>query len=610
MRAISAEKDKLITPSESAESAGDDAYFKVASKVYALYQERLRTSGLLDFDDIIMQTVRLFEEHPDVLKTVQNRFRYVSVDEYQDTNEAQFRLVTLISGGHRNIMVVGDDDQSIYKFRGATIKNIMNFDTVYPDATVVKLEENYRSTQTILDAANAVIKNNNERRGKNLWTRGEAGDRIKVKHLPTQIDEARFISDEIDSLVKRGDAEYRDIAVLYRTNVQSRSIEQALAKSGLPYRMLGALRFFDRQEIKDILAYLAVINNPKDNIHLKRIINTPRRGIGAKSIEAAEVIAYAEGKTLLEVLGDSDKYKAIPTSASNNMKALAGLLDELSHEELSVSALIDKVSVMSGYMGMLVRAGEEEKDRIENIGELISTAKQYEEGTETPSLSEFLEDVALVSDVDRYDETANAVILMTIHSAKGLEFPIVFLPGMEEGIFPGFQAIFNPSEIEEERRLAYVAITRAKRSLYITCTHERMLNGSTQYNPPSRFVDEIPSELCDVQDASTPRISYKFSDDGSFTYSGRERRSYGTQSYGKSVYSPVRSSYDSTKKVSNPAPQIGNTFREGDRVRHSTFGAGCVVSVKKMGGDTLYEINFDKVGVKKLMATYARLTKE
>ena len=595
MKAISSDKDKLITPEVSAHQAGDDAYFKVAAKVYALYQERLRASGLLDFDDIIMQTVRLFEENPDVLETVQRRFQYVSVDEYQDTNEAQFRLVTLIAGSWRNIMVVGDDDQSIYKFRGATIKNIMNFDKVYPDAKIVKLEENYRSTKTILDAANAVIKNNEERRGKNLWTRGDEGDKITVKRLPTQLDEARYITDEVERLILKG-SEYRDIAVLYRTNVQSRSIEQAMAKSGIPYRMLGALRFFDRQEIKDILAYLCVINNRSDSIHLERIINTPRRGIGAKSIEAAKIIAYAEGIPLLEVMERADSYKAIPASAAESMKSLASLIDGFAASKIGVAELIDRVSVESGYMGMLIRAGEEEKDRIDNIGELISTARQYEESTETPSLSEFLEDVALVSDVDRYDETANAVILMTIHSAKGLEFPIVFIPGMEEGVFPGYQALFNPSEIEEERRLAYVAITRAKRTLYLTYTHERMLNGSTQYNPPSRFIDEIPDELCRVENDAAPRLSYRFTDDGAFI-TKRARTPFS------------KPAAAAPKKPAQSAPMT-KVFSEGDRVRHSTFGAGTVLTVKKMGADTLYEIRFDKVGTKKLMATYARLTEE
>ncbi len=595
MKAISSDKDKLITPEVSKRQAGDDAYFKVAASIYELYQERLRASGLLDFDDIIMQTVRLFEENPDVLETVQRRFRYVSVDEYQDTNEAQFRLVTLIAGGTRNLMVVGDDDQSIYKFRGATIKNILNFDTVYPDAKIVKLEENYRSTRTILEAANAVIKNNEERRGKNLWTRGAEGDRINVKRLPTQLDEARFITEEIERLAANG-AEYRDIAVLYRTNVQSRSIEQAMAKSGIPYRMLGSLRFFDRQEIKDILAYLCVINNNSDSIHLERIINTPRRGIGQKSIEAAKIISYAEAIPLLEVMERADSYKAIPAHAAEGMKSLASFIKGFASSKTGVAELIDRVSVESGYMAMLIRAGEEEKDRIDNIGELISTARQYEESTDSPSLSEFLEDVALVSDVDRYDETANAVILMTIHSAKGLEFPIVFLPGMEEGVFPGYQAQFNPSEIEEERRLAYVAITRAKRSLYLISTHERMQNGSTQYNPPSRFIEEIPGELCLIEDERAPRISYKFTDDGA-VYTRRPR----------TVYTADR---QSAPKKPSPTANAAKAFAEGDRVRHSTFGAGTVLSVKKMGADTLYEIEFDKVGKKKLMATYARLTTE
>ncbi|MBR6917755.1 MAG: UvrD-helicase domain-containing protein [Clostridia bacterium] len=603
MSAISSAKDKLITPGAFARSAGDDALYSAVSKIYCLYQERLVASGLMDFDDIIMQTVRLFDENSDVLSLVQSRFRYVSVDEYQDTNEAQFRLVALISGEHRNIMAVGDDDQSIYKFRGATIKNILDFDKVFPDAKVIKLEENYRSTKTILDAANAVIKNNSERRGKNLWTKGDAGDKITVKRLPTQLDEARFIADETDTLVSSGDYDYRDIAVLYRTNVQSRSIEQAMAKSGIPYRMLGALRFFDRQEIKDIVAYLAVINNPKDSIHLKRIINVPRRGIGAKSIEAAELIAYGENVPLLDVLKHADRYNAIPPSASRSMAELADLIDTLSKEECSVSALIDKVSVMSGYMGMLVRGGDEEKDRIDNLGELISTAKQYEESAETPTLSEFLEDVALVSDVDRYDESANAVILMTIHSAKGLEFPVVFLPGMEEGIFPGYQAMFNESEIEEERRLAYVAITRAKKSIYITSAYERMLNGSTQYNAPSRFVGEIPGELCDRDDGARARVSYKFSDDGSYTVKRsapvNQRKSPQSEPFASPLYGKT-----AQKQY---APEA---FAEGARVRHSTFGAGTVLSVKKMGADLLYEIEFDKVGKKKLMATYARLQKE
>lgn len=613
MNAISSEKDKLRTPAQTAENAGGDALYNVVSQVYDVYQKRLKASSLMDFDDIIMLTVKLFEDNPDILHEVQRRFRYISVDEYQDTNLAQFRLVTLIADGYKNIMVVGDDDQSIYKFRGATIKNIMDFDKVYPDAKIIKLEQNYRSTKKILEAANAVIKNNSQRRGKNLWTDGQDGDIITVAKLPNQLDEAKYISDTVFASVNKGQCSYKDVAVLYRTNAQSRSIEQAFAKAGIPYRMLGSLRFFDRQEIKDILAYLAVINNPKDSIHLKRIINVPKRSIGSKSVEVAEMIAYAEDKPLLDILRDADKYPAIPPAASRSMMTLASFIDEMRSENIPVSELIDKVSVSSGYIAMLIRGGEEEKDRIENIGELVSTAKQYEDSTEEPSLSEFLEDVALVSDVDRYDESADAVVLMTIHSAKGLEFPTVFLPGMEEGLFPGYRAIFENDEIEEERRLAYVAITRAKKKLYITLAHERMLNGSTNYNPPSRFLGEIPSNLCEVIGEKPIRRSYTFDDDCSTAYSQSSqsyRRGTSSSSYNSAfnTSSQKAKTYHSASQSNFRSPSQ-EAFDAGDRVHHSTFGDGTVVSAKKMGGDTMYEINFDKVGVKKLMATYARLTK-
>lgn len=607
MRSVSAEKDKLHTPEDCLETAGGDAYYKTVAAVYALYQKKLKASNLMDFDDIIMQTVRLFDENPDVLREVQNRFMYVSVDEYQDTNEAQFKLVTQLSGGYKNIMVVGDDDQSIYKFRGATIKNIMNFDSVYPEAKIIKLEQNYRSTKIILEAANAVIKNNKGRRGKNLWTDGDGGAPIDISKHSNQLEEARFISDKITSLCSSGEYEYRDVAVLYRTNAQSRSIEQALAKSAIPYRMLGSLRFFDRQEIKDILAYLSVINNPSDSVRLKRIINVPKRSIGQKSIEAAEILANNAGVPMFQILKHAADYTAIPPAASRSMTALCELIEELREEMPPVSVLIDKIASTTGYMSMLIKAGEEEKDRIENIGELISTAKQYEEANENATLSGFLEDVALVSDVDRYDESANAVILMTIHSAKGLEFPAVFLPGMEEGLFPGFQSIMQPEEIEEERRLAYVAITRAKKLLYITSAYERMINGSTQYNPTSRFVGEIPSDLCNESNLSGRR-SYKFYDEDSVSFGSSTRSSYSQKTFSSSASRGQSSFSKPSQSTQSTAPSF-RTFNAGDKVRHSTFGVGTVVSSKPMGKDVLYEINFEKVGVKKLMATYARLTK-
>lgn len=602
MSAISREKDSLRTPNESKEYAGNDAYYRVVSTVYGEYQKRLRSSDLMDFDDIIMQTVRLFSEQPTVLSEVQRKFKYISVDEYQDTNTAQFKLVSLISGGYRNIMAVGDDDQSIYKFRGATIKNILGFDAEYKDATIIKLERNYRSTETILNAANAIIKNNSERKGKNLWTDAGKGDPICVEELENQNYEARYIGDNVERLKESGDFEFRDMAVLYRTNVQSRSIEQSLARSGIPYRMLGSLRFFDRQEIKDIIAYLAVINNPKDNVHLKRIINVPRRNIGTRSVEAVELIAASEDRSMLEIMADSAKYVAIPPAAARSMRALYELLLSLEKSKDEVSALIEKVVETTGYMAMLLKLDKEEgKDRIENVGELVSTAKQYEDSVEEPSLREFLQDVALVSDVDRYDESANAVTLMTIHSAKGLEFPVVFLPGMEEGIFPGYQSIMNPSEIEEERRLAYVAVTRAKKRLFITHARNRMINGSTQYNRRSRFVDEIPDDLYVTSSASAKR-NYVFNTSTSTSYSS------GRGSFGRTTQRTSFTKPQTGGEIKRSAPVAA--FTVGDRVRHSTFGAGTVQSFQKVGADILYVIEFDKVGKKKLMASYARLTAE
>lgn len=605
MNAISSEKDKLRTPADTASDCDGDVFFEAVSKVYALYQKKLKASNVVDFDDIIMLTVKLFEENPDILSEVQRKFKYISVDEYQDTNFAQFRLVTLIADGWKNVMAVGDDDQSIYKFRGATIKNIMDFDKIYPDAKVIKLEQNYRSTKKILSAANAVIKNNSQRRGKNLWTSGDEGEPITIAKLENQLDEAKYISDTVFSSVSSGKCRYRDIAVLYRTNAQSRSIEQTFAKSGIPYRMLGSLRFFDRQEIKDMLAYLSVINNPKDTVHLKRIINMPRRMIGAKSVEVAEMVAYAENKPLLEIIRNADKYSAIPPAASRSMVSFGKFIEEMRNSGLTVSSLIDRVSVESGYVAMLAKAEDDEKDRIENIGELISTAAQYEDSAEEPTLSEFLEDVALVSDVDRYDESADAVVLMTIHSAKGLEFPTVFLPGMEEGLFPGFRAISDESEIEEERRLAYVAITRAKKKLYISYVHERLLNGSTNYNNPSRFVGEIPEELCEMKGFAPRKPSYSFDFDNKVAVNASPYRNR----YGVSTKKSTSAVSASGKGHSIPVKSPFEEFSEGDRVTHSAFGDGTVISAKHVGPDIMYEINFDKVGTKKLMATYARLKK-
>ena len=638
MAEISRAKNHLMTPEEYALEFNHDFRLKKIGEIYAMYQSRLKSSNLVDFDDIIMQTVRLLEQFEEVRNNLQNRFRFISIDEYQDTNHAQFRLVSLLAGFYKNLMVVGDDDQSIYKFRGATIENILTFDETYPEAKVIRLEQNYRSTKTILEAANAVIAKNKERKGKNLWTDGDKGELIKSLKLQTQLDEARFISDTVTSLHEDGE-DFKDFAVLYRTNAMSRAVEQALAKSGIPYRMLGSLRFFERAEIKDILAYLSVINNPDDSVRLRRIINMPKRGIGDKSISVAQEISDLEGCSLLSVMRRAASYKAIPAAASVSMMALAGLIDELRAlaPTVKISQLIENISVKTGYQAMLVAAGEAEKDRLENIGELVSTAAQYEESTEEPSISEFLEDVALVTDIDRYDDTADAVVLMTIHAAKGLEFKNVFLPGWEEGIFPGFQSIMNPEEIEEERRLAYVAMTRAEKRLYITHVHQRMLNGSTLYNQSSRFLREIPEWLTEDNDMTASA----FSSFGS--YAGSEPYSYGKKMPARAGSTPIynhsgpgagwgtgeeRAAYTGNvpKPRQSSMPRVSTvptasapaapkkapleTFDKGDRIRHTTFGAGIITDVKNMGGDVLYTIDFEKVGTKKLMASFARLKRD
>lgn len=598
--AISRAKDKLIDADEYEAKAGADVKYKQIASVYKLYAEKLKSQNLIDFDDIIMQTVRLLTEYEDVRSALQNKYRYISVDEYQDTNYAQLELTLLLSAKYKNIMVVGDDDQSIYKFRGAVIENILNFDKNYDNTAVIKLEENYRSTQTILNAANSVIANNSGRLGKTLWTGGKEGDKIMIKNLGNQNDEGRYIAEVVSEGIKEG-RKFKDFAVLYRMNSQSRSVEQAFAKSGIPYRMLGGSRFYDRMEIKDIIAYLALINNPNDDLRLRRIINTPRRGIGEKSLQIAEVLAAEEGCQLLEFLRRVKRYNAISPATANQMVSFVYMMDHFREEAMNLmpSQLIELVYKESGYEKMLDEMTDkiEREERRDNIGELISAAKSYEDSAEEPSLVEFLEDVALVSDIDKYDESADAVVLMTIHSAKGLEFPVVFLPGMEENIFPSFQTILVPDEVEEERRLAYVAITRAKEKLYITHVHDRMLNGRTGSNQLSRFAAEIPEELTEREDETPGEAEL------------RQLRARPAK------VKPVNRFRDETSK---PSPALTNmrtqnaekpTLAVGDVVKHITFGTGEVMSVKPMGGDTLYEIAFDKVGTKKLMATYARLTK-
>lgn len=601
--AISRAKDKLIGPAEYTSRAGSDAKLKQIAAVYEMYADKLKSQNLLDFDDIIMQTVRLLTECEDVRMTLQNRYKYVCVDEYQDTNSAQLELTLLLSAKYRNIMVVGDDDQSIYKFRGAVIENILNFDKNYDNTAVIRLEENYRSTKTILNAANAVISKNSGRLGKTLWTEGDDGDKIVIKNLGNQNDEGRYIAEMIQNGVRDG-ASYKDFAVLYRMNSQSRNIEQAFTKSSIPYRMLGGMRFFDRMEVKDIVAYLALINNPNDDLRLRRIINTPRRGIGDKSIQIAEALAYEEGCPMLEFLRRAKRYNAISQATANQMVAFVYLIDSFREAaaKLPPSELIELVVEQSGYNKMLYDMTDlaERDDRLNNIGELVSAARQYEENAEEPSLIGFLEEVALVSDVDKYDETADAVVLMTIHSAKGLEFPTVFLPGMEENIFPSFQTTFKEEEIEEERRLAYVAITRAKKKLYITHVRDRMMNGRSGSNALSRFACEIPAELTEredeaPQDAELRQLRQRPVKQKPINHFVNET----------SKPSPALTALKANGTSDSPV----TIFDIGDRVKHVTFGEGTILSSRRMGSDTLYEIAFEKVGTKKLMATYARLTK-
>ena len=594
IREIGRAKESLMTPDDfEKEYGGRDFRLRQLAKVYHGYQERLRKSNAMDFDDLIMQTVLLLEQDAEVRDYYRNKFRYVSVDEFQDTNVAQLRLSLLLTGSHQNIKGVGDDDQSIYKFRGAVIENILNFDRNFKNTKIIRLEQNYRSTDVILNAANGVIAHNVGRKGKTLWTKRQGGDKIVLRACSDQNEEARYIVAQIQELVSKGKYSYRDCAILYRTNAQSNIIERTYAKRGVPYRMLGGLRFNDRKEIRDVVAYLQFINNPADQERMRRIINEPKRKIGAATVGAVEIIALEQGCSVFEVMANADRYPALSRSAvklkefSNMIASLRRLLET----DISLEAFVKQVLDKTGYRQMLIDAGEEEKERVENIEEFISGVIEYEKNNDEPTLLGFLEENALVSDVDKYDEDADASVMMTIHSAKGLEFPVVFLPGMEDGIFPGMQNILGSAdEMEEERRLAYVAITRAKDRLYLLRAKNRMLYGRTSCNPMSRFVEEIPAELIEEEIPYTPIYE-------------RQPRSYEAPARndgGFTLFTPPPSKREATKSP---------TLNVGDRVLHLTFGEGEIFSVRPMGSDTLYEVVFDRVGTKKLMGNYARLKK-
>ena len=599
LKEISSAKDRLITPEEYISSAGIDYKKQKIGLLYKKYQARLMNNDAMDFDDMIYKTVELFAQNPDVLGYYQNRYKYIMVDEYQDTNHAQYVLVRELAAGHRNICVVGDDDQSIYRFRGASIENILSFEDEYSDARVIRLEQNYRSTQNILDAANAVIKNNKGRKSKALWTDKGAGNKITVYTAADERSEARYVADQIIDNVRAG-AKFSDHAVLYRMNAQSNALENVFSRSSVAYKVIGGMRFFERKEIKDILAYLTVINNPYDDLRLKRIINEPKRGIGDTTVANAQKISDSLGISLFKVFSTAADYPLI-ARAAGKLSEFCTIINELraAVNEVPLGELLELVASKTGYIHALELQGPEEQDRIDNIRELGSSIAQYVEEAEEPSLSGFLEGIALFSDIDAMDNEADRVVLMTIHSAKGLEFKNVFLIGMEDGIFPGQQSIYGgPEDIEEERRLAYVAITRAKENLSITKTTSRLLYGSTTRNQPSRFLNEVPKELCEVS-AEYPSYSGGGQSFGGFNEFGG---SIGGSRGGANKFSPRAS-----LQRSEPKKESSVHYSTGMAVEHRAFGEGIILSVQKVADDYMLEINFSSVGVKKVMANYAKL---
>ena len=588
---ISREKDKMVTPEQmyaNMESANDYRMRHIV-KAYQQYQAKLKENNALDFDDIIFKTVQLLQENEDVRTYYQRKFRYVLVDEYQDTNHMQYLLTSLLAGGYENICVVGDDDQSIYRFRGATIDNILDFENQYRGSRTIRLEQNYRSTQSILNAANAVIAHNLGRKGKRLWTENGIGDPITVYEAGDESSEANYVAGQIIT-GSRG-KNFRDYAILYRTNAQSNALEFAMKRSGIPYRVIGGTRFFDRAEIKDMLAYLCVINNRSDDLRLQRIINNPPRGIGAKTIETAQRLATAEGKGLYHVISNPDSYGPLE-KAAGKLKQFTALIEglaEILDTGVGLEEFYEAVMDRTGYVAMLeAKPTEENATRLENIRELKSSIHTYIQNADVPTLAGFLEEIALYTDIEQYNEGDDAAVMMTMHSAKGLEFPHVFLVGFEDGLFPGLRAIGDVDEMEEERRLCYVAITRAKKSLTICYARKRMLYGKTNASLPSRFLREIPEDII-VKKGSYLQSGWYPDRDGLPTTQIPRSAATGFSSY--------------TSK-----PQE-TTFRldinKGDMVQHTAFGRGLVLSVMKMGGDALLEIAFDGIGTKKLMAKAA-----
>lgn len=597
---ISRCKDCRISPDEYTENFGNDTYNNDICRLYTEYEKQLKRSNALDFDDIILKTVELFETSNEILNYYSNKFKYIMVDEYQDTNPLQFRLIELLQTVHGNLCVVGDDDQSIYKFRGATIENILSFEKKFKNAVVIRLEQNYRSTGNILNAANNVISNNSERKGKTLWTAAGDGEPIYENRLDDEYQESLFIADTVlDSVASQG-MNYGDFAVLYRTNAQSNAIEQTFVKGGVPYKIIGGMRFYERKEIKDILAYMYLVHNTSDDLRLIRIINEPKRKIGQATLETLRTLAAQNAVSVFDIAKAAESFPELTRSAARLQK-FSELIDSLILEKdtLPLSELIKDISVRSGYIAMLEAENTEEAhDRINNIAELVSTAAVFESQNDEPTLGAFLEEIALMTDIDNLDDSSDRVVLMTLHSAKGLEFDNVFIAGAEEGLFPGQRSIESQEELEEERRLMYVGITRAKKRLYITHTQRRTIYGMTKYNQPSRFLNEIPKEI----------IKPLYSKENPAQTMSPSAYGFGSNVSIKHV--DLNSFAQIRKPVNNAKTENGASFNIGERVVHKTFGTGTLLSKKPMGGDTLLEINFDKVGVKKIMANFAKLTKE
>ncbi len=608
---ISRAKDKLQLARdfmEDAEQSGDFRLQKLA-KLYTAYEKRLWEAGALDFDDIILHTVRLLQKDEQVRAYYQRKFRYVLIDEYQDTNNLQYLLASLLAGGHENICVVGDDDQSIYRFRGATIENILSFEEQYPGCRTIRLEQNYRSTKNILAAANAVIRHNQGRKGKELWTSGADGDKVSLYTAMNENDEARYVANQLMEDYRAG-IKWNTHAVLYRMNAQSNQLEVAFKRSGIPYRVIGGTRFFDRAEVKDMLAYLCAIQNHADDLRLTRIINNPPRGIGNTTVEKARAIAARDGLSVWDVVSNAGAYPELQKPAKK-LGEFAAMIDELTalSQTMDLTDFYEEVAARTAYANMLQSKNDiEARTRLENVRELLTSINGYVENAgEDASLAGFLDEIALYTDLDNHDPNEDAVVMMTMHAAKGLEFPSVFVVGMEEGIFPGLRAIGEAEEMEEERRLCYVALTRAKERLYLTCAGQRMLFGRTTNNQPSRFAGEIPAELLEQSGRSyldpapagdefdqTPRVSTFREPYRQGAYSG-ERRAYTPPRPQKTAVRPAFQSAAAAPAASLP------DYQKGDMLSHKAFGQGMVLSAQKMGGDVLLEIAFDGVGTKRLM---------